>query len=268
MSSTPRQLLLYQALGLEPPQFAHVPLLVEPGGKKLSKRMDSASVLSYRDRGFTPEAVLNYLGRLGWSHGDLEIFTREEMIDLFSLEGVGRSPSQVHDDKLTWINQHYLKTLPAEQLLEYLRPFVETECGSAVQFDKGFRALIELLRERSRTLEEMSQRIRFYCVDQVEFEAKAARKFLKPEIAAPLADLQRAFSELSNWSTDALRQAFEKVIAARELKLGALAQPVRVAITGATASPGIFETLELLGRQRSLARIAAALEHIEGQPAT
>lgn len=267
MSSTPRQLLLYQALDLEPPQFAHVPLLVEPGGKKLSKRMDSASVLSYRDRGFTPEAVLNYLGRLGWSHGDLEIFTREEMIELFSLDGVGHSPSQVHDDKLMWISEHYLKTLPAEQLLEYLRPFVESESGCAVQFDEGFRALVELLRERSKTLEDMSRRARFYCVDQVEFEAKAARKFLKPGVAAPLADLQRAFSELSSWSADALGQAFEKVVAAHELTLGALAQPVRVAITGAAASPGIFETLELLGRPRSLARIAAALEHIEQLPA-
>ncbi|MEE9280883.1 MAG: glutamate--tRNA ligase [Myxococcota bacterium] len=261
LSSTPRQLLLYQALGFEPPEFAHVPLLVEPGGKKLSKRMQAASVQSYRDRGFTPEAVLNYLARLGWGHGDREILSRDELVELFSLEGVGLSPSQVHDDKLIWLNQHYLKTLPADPLLRYLAPFL-ADAGERPEADQGFRALVELLRERSKTLEEMAQLARFYWVDRVCYEAKAARKFLVPANAAALDDLHRALAELDNWGVDALRQAFEKIQAARGVKLGALAQPVRVAVTGGTASPGIFETLELLGRQRSLARIGTALAHI------
>ncbi len=263
MSSTPRQLLLYRALDWEPPLFAHVPLLVEPNGKKLSKRMAAASVQSYRDRGFTPEAVLNYLVRLGWGHGDREILSAAEMIELFDLEGVGRSPSQVHDDKLTWINQQYLRTLPSDRLLAYLRPFLEALLGATPEVDEGFLALVELLRERSKTLREMAGLASFYWVDPVEYEAKAARKFLKPELAAPLTDLSDAFTELARWDADALRQAFDAVLNEHGLKLGTLAQAVRVAITGSSASPGIFETLEVLGRERSLARLAAALEHIQ-----
>jgi glutamyl-tRNA synthetase len=192
MSSTPRQLLLYQALDLAPPEFAHVPLLVEPGGKKLSKRMEAASVLHYRDRGFTPEAVFNYLARLGWGHGNREILSRGELVELFDLDGVGRSPSQVHDDKLIWLNQHYLKTLPLEVLLRYLEPFLQPEAGSMPKEDEGFCALVELLRERSRTLEEMADQARFFCVDGVEYEPKPARKFLKPEIAGTLRELSSA----------------------------------------------------------------------------
>ncbi len=267
MSSTPRQLLLYQALDLAPPEFAHVPLLVEPDGKKLSKRMDAASVLHYRDRGFTPEAVFNYLARLGWGHGDREILSRGELVELFGLNGVGRSPSQVHDDKLTWLNQHYLKTLPLAVLLRYLEPFMQAEVGSMPKEDEGFRALVELLRERSRNLEEMARLAGFFCVEQIEYEPKPARKFLKPEIAVPLRDLHRAFSELSVWDVDTLRQAFDAVLPESGLALGALAQPVRVAITGSSASPGIFETLELLGRERSLTRIEAALSHIANSSA-
>ncbi len=266
MSSTPRQLLLYQALDLAPPEFAHVPLLVEPGGKKLSKRMDAASVLHYRDRGFTPEAVFNYLARLGWGHGDREILSREELVELFDLDGVGQSPSQVHDDKLTWLNQHYLKSLPLELLLRYLEPFMQAEVGS-MPTEPGFRALVGLLRERSRSLEEMARQTRFFCVDRVEYEPKPARKFLKPESAGPLRELLRALAELPHWDVDTLRQAFDAVLPGTGLKLGALAQPVRVAITGSSASPGIFETLELLGRERSLSRIDAALSHIAAMPA-
>ena len=267
MSSTPRQLLLYQALDLASPEFAHVPLLVEPGGKKLSKRMDAASVLYYRKRGFTPEAVFNYLARLGWGHGDREILSRKELVELFDLDGVGRSPSQVHDDKLTWLNQHYLKTLPLEVLLRYLEPFMAAEVGWMPKQDEGFGALVELLRERSQSLEEMARLARFFCLERIEYEPKPARKFLKPEIAGPLRALQRAFSELPVWDVDTLRQAFDAVLPESGLKLGALAQPVRVAITGSSASPGIFETLELLGRERSLTRIEAALSHIADPPA-
>jgi len=258
MTSTPRQLLLYQALGWEAPQFAHVPLLVEPGGKKLSKRQDSVSVQSYRDRGYTPEAVLNYIARLGWSHGDLEIFSQAELVQKFTLEGVGSSPSQVHDDKLIWLSQHYIKTLPRERLLAHLQRFLDAEAQHPVTVDDALAKLVDLLRERSKTLVEMAQLARFYYVDALARDPKATAKFLKPEIAAPLAELRLALSELPSWDAKTLEAAFHVVIERNGLQLGALAQPVRVAITGGTVSPPIFETLEVLGRERSLVRLAEA----------
>ncbi len=258
MTSTPRQLLIYQGLGWEPPLFAHVPLLIEAGGKKLSKRQDSVSVQSYRDRGFTPETVLNYIARLGWSHGDLEIFSQTQLVELFTLDGVGSSPSQVHDDKLFWLSQHYIKTLPRERLLAHLQRFLAAEAGRPVVVDEGLCQLIDLLRERSKTLVEMAQLARFYYVDALVRDPKAASKFLRPEITSPLRELARALAEVPSWDRLALEAAFQKVIDRHGLQLGALAQPVRVAITGGTVSPPIFETLEVLGRERSLARLGDA----------
>ncbi len=262
MTSTPRQLLIYQALGWEAPQFGHVPLLVEPGGKKLSKRQDSVSVQSYRDRGFTPEAVLNYIARLGWSHGDLEIFSQAQLVELFTLDGVGSSPSQVHDDKLLWLSQHYIKTLPRETLLVRLQRFLDSEAGRPVAIDEGLHTLVDLLRERSKTLIEMAQLARFYYVDALTRDAKASAKFLRPEIAEPLRELRAALADVPSWERRALETAFHEVIAKHGLQLGALAQPVRVAITGGTVSPPIFETLEVLGRERSLERLDAAVDSI------
>ena len=255
MTSTPRQLLIYQGMGWQPPLFAHVPLLVEPGGKKLSKRQESVSVQSYRDRGFAPEAVLNYIARLGWSHGDLEIFSQADLARLFTLEGVGSSPSQVHDDKLLWLSQHYIKTLPRERLLAHLQRFLDAEAKRPVPVDEGLTQLVDLLRERSKTLVEMAQLARFYYVDELARDPKASAKFLKPEIAAPLRELRDALAALPTWDKASLEAAFSGVIGKHGLQLGALAQPVRVAITGGTVSPPIFETLEVLGRERSLARL-------------
>ncbi len=262
MTSTPRQLLLYDGLGYDPPLFAHVPLLVDAKGKKLSKRQAAVSVQSYRDRGFCREAVLNFIARLGWAHGDLEIFSMEELVQHFSLDGVGKSPSQVHEDKLLWLSQQYLRTLAAETLLGYLQPFVDAAAGRPVEPDAGFRALVDLLRERSKTLVEMAEQTRFYWCEELEYDEKAARKFLTGAIREPLSELCESLKEQSEWNDAALRASFESVTGRHELALGKLAQPVRVAATGGTASPGIFETLGALGRERSLARIRAALDHI------
>ncbi|NRA01820.1 MAG: glutamate--tRNA ligase [Myxococcales bacterium] len=263
MTSTSRQLLLYQALELEPPRFAHVPLLVDASGRKLSKRQASVSVQSYRERGFPPEAVLNFLARLGWGSGDLEVFDARELVRRFTLEGVGRSPAGIDEDKLLWLSQQYIKSLPAETLRRYARPFLEREAGGPVEFDAALVRLLELLRERSRTFEEMAQRARFYLHDPVEFEPKAARKHLKPAAREVLADLRSTLAELSNWTDAGLEAAIHEVLARRELPLGKLAQPVRVAVTGSAASPGIFETLCVLGSARSLVRIDAALAYID-----
>jgi glutamyl-tRNA synthetase len=260
--STPRQLLIYDALALEPPAFAHVPLLVGPSGKKLSKREAAVSVLGYRDRGFTSESVLNFLARLGWGHGDLEVFDMETFVSLFTLEGVGKSPSQVQEDKLLALSQHWLGELSAERLQREVQPFLDAAAGRAVEIDAGLAELLELLRPRSSTLVDMAERARFYWLDEVELDPKAARKHLSEKAAEPLTTLRRALGECSDWTADALELVFESVCASRDLKMGQLAQPTRVAVTGSAASPGIFETLALLGRERSLARIDAALARL------
>jgi glutamyl-tRNA synthetase len=262
MTSTPRQLLLYQALGWDPPRFAHVPLLVSPSGKKLSKREGDVSVQAYRDRGFPPEAMLNYLARLGWSHGDLEVFDREELVALFSLEEVGHSPSQVHEDKLIWLSQQHLKRLPRERLLRYLQPFLDAQIGRAVEVDARLEQLVELLRTRCSTLVEMAEQARFACVDSLEWDEAAARRLFVPEVRAPLRDLETAFAALESWDEASLEKAANDVLERHHLKLGRLAQPLRLAITGRTASPGIFETLIAAGRERALRRIRAAVDSI------
>ncbi len=262
LTSTPRQLLLYDAFGWTPPAFAHVPLLVEADGKKLSKRREAVSVQSYRERGFVPEALVNWVARLGWGRGDVEIFGRDELARLFALEDVGTSPSQVHDDKLLWLNQHYLKSLARETLLRYLQPFLEREAGRPVAIDASLVRLVDLLRERSKTLEEMARLARFVLVREIEIDAKAAQKHLGAGSLAPLADLASELRTLASWGDDAIRTAFERAIARHGLELGKLAQHGRVAITGQSFSPGIFETLAVLGRERTLARIDAALARI------
>ena len=264
LSSTPRQLLLYDAFGWKPPAFAHVPLLVQPGGKKLSKREAAVSVQSYRDRGFPPQSVLNFIARLGWGHGDLEVFTTGDLARLFALEDVGRSPSQVHEDKLVWLSQHYLQALGMPELLPQLAPFLERVAGHPVEVDPPLERLLELLRVRSKTLAEMAELARFYLVDRVELEGKAVRKHLAPGVLAPLEDLTRALAAIAagDWSEAGIEAAFQGVLEQHELELGKLAQPVRVAITGGPVSPGIFETLVVLGRERSLARLERALDHV------
>jgi glutamyl-tRNA synthetase len=264
MSSTPRQLLLYQGLGWEAPLFGHVPLLVEEGGKKLSKRHEAASVLNYRERGYLPEAVLNFIARLGWGQGDLEIFERDEFARLFTLEGVGRSPSQVRDDKLLWLNQHYLKAMSMERLRACAQPFLDAVAGRPVSIDAGLERLLDLLRERSRTLEEMATLARFYLAGDVEPDAQALGKHFTPEVTAALEVLVEALGALAQWSDAALHDAFHAATAESGLPLGKLAQPVRLAITGTTSSPGIFETLALLGRERSLSRLRSALGRVRG----
>jgi glutamyl-tRNA synthetase len=259
MPSTSRQLTLYKALGWIPPAFAHVPLLVEPGGKKLSKRHESVSVQSYRARGFPPQAVLNFIARLGWGHGDLELFDRDELGRRFEFDGVGTSESQVHDDKLLWISQHWIKTLPRDELLRQVQPFLDAEAGHPVEVDPALERLLDLLRERSKTWVEMAEQARFYLSDAIEIDPKAARKHLKPEAVVPLQELRAELAAIPDWKEESLDAAFHSVAERHDLKLGKLAQPVRVAVVGMPVSPGIFETLAVLGRDRSLARIDAAL---------
>ncbi len=262
-ANTPFQVAIYRALEREPPKFAHVPLIVGPGGKKLSKRGGSVSVQEYRSRGFLPDAVLNWLVRIGWSHGDQEIFSREEIVSFFDLAPIHRASAQADPAKLDSLNHHYIKTLPRADLMARLHPFIELETGSQVELTPAIEQMVDLLRERSRTLVEMAHLARFLVVEEIAYEEKAARKHLRPEIEPALRDLLAQLSGIDPWTPEALEAAFQAVRARHgDLPMGKLAQPVRVAITGTAISPGIFETLAVLGKRRAAARIADALDYL------
>jgi glutamyl-tRNA synthetase len=258
-------LALYAALDTPPPRFGHVPLLTAADGKKLSKRRDAVAVEHFREAGYLPEALRNWLVRLGWSHGDQEIFSAEEIVALFDLGEVGRSAAQVDEGKLVWLNQHWIKTLPRERLLEAAAPFLAETAGAPVTRTPELELLVDLLRERSRTLRELAERARFALVEEVAWDEGAVRKHLTPEAAAPLAALRERLASVSDWTEATLEQQFEAVRAAHgELPLGKLAQPVRVAVTGSAASPPIYETLRVLGKARSLRRLGDALARAAG----
>lgn len=265
-SNTPFQLALYRALEATPPIFAHVPLIVAESGRKLSKRKDPVSLQQFRADGFLPEAMLSWLARLGWSHGDQEIFMASEIVEHFDLAQVGRSGAQADLAKLAWVNQHFLKARTPEALFEAVQPFLEAVAGRPVVRSDRLDRLLDLLRERSHRLDEMAKKARFALVDEIEIDPDAARKHLRPVALEPLDALIPRLEALQEWSPEALEAAFEATCEALGgLKLGKLAQPVRVAVTGSAASPGIYETLEVLGPQRTVERLRSAIEQIRGR---
>jgi glutamyl-tRNA synthetase len=260
LSNTPRQILLYEALGHELPQFAHVPLILGTDKARLSKRHGATSVMAYRDMGYFPEAVVNYLVRLAWSYGDQEIFSREELIEKFSLENVGKSAGVFNPEKFLWINFHYLKNRPLEQLAEEIVPFIEAK-GYAVPQDKKWREkMIATLRERAKTLTELVDSGSYYLTDEITLDEKAAKKFLTPDVAAPIQSLIQSLSELADFTEANVAQVFTNILKDHNLQMGKLAQPVRVALTGSTISPGIHDVIAVLGKERTLQRLRRALE--------
>jgi glutamyl-tRNA synthetase len=262
LANTPRQVLLYGALGATLPRFAHVPLILGLDKTRLSKRHGATSVVAYRDLGYLPDAVVNYLVRLAWSHGDQEIFTRAELIEKFLLENVGRSPGIFNPEKLLWVNFQYMKATPAAELTELVIPFLE-RAGIPVPTDRAWLTrAVETLKERAKTLVELADFLRFYLTD-VEPEPKAAAKHLRAEIAPALADLVTRLAALSQWNITTIEGAFQETLAVHALNLGKLAQPVRVAVTGGTVSPGIYEVLDVLGRERTLERLRRAQARLQ-----
>ena len=259
LANTPRQILLYQALGAALPAFGHVPLILGPDKSRLSKRHGAMAVTAYRDMGFLPDAVCNYLVRLGWSHGDQEIFSRAELIEKFNLEAIGKSAGIFDYEKMLWLSAHYLREMPPAELAAAARPFI-AQAGLTVPGDDAWLAkALATLRERAKTLVDLVEQAHFYLSDHVTLDPAAAVKFLRPEIVPALGALRDACAALREWNVEAIERAFHEVIARHDLKLGKLAQPVRVAVTGTAASPGIFEVLDVLGRERTLARLDAAL---------
>ncbi len=261
VNNTPRQIQIYLALGAELPRFAHVPMIHGEDRSPLSKRHGATSVMEYRELGFLPEALINCLARLGWSHGDEEIFSRSELIEKFSLNTVGKSPSIFNIEKLLWLNAHYIKEKPPLDLVAPLKPFL-TARSFPEKPDDYIAGAIRTLAPRSRTLVEMADAMRFYMVDTIEFDEAAARKFLVPDIRAPFERLAEDLTKLDPFSEQGLEEVFKKVTAEFGMKLGKIAQPVRVALTGVTVSPGLFEIIDVLGKDAVLKRLGRALEYI------
>ena len=264
LANTPRQILLYQALGRTPPLFAHVPLILGLDKARLSKRHGATSATAYRDMGYFPEALTNYLVRLGWSYGDQEIFSREELVEKFSLDAVGKSAGVFNPEKLLWLNSHYLKNRPLSRLTEEVVPFIKAKGYAAPEDRAWLEKMIATLRERAKTLVELVEMAHFYLSDEISFDEKAAKKFLTVELREPLTELMQKLTALSDFSEAAVERVFTQILEQRNLPLGKLAQPVRVAVTGSTASPGIYEVIAVLGKERTLKRLHRALKYIQG----
>jgi glutamyl-tRNA synthetase len=262
--NTPKQILLYHALGSELPTFGHVPMVLGSDRSRLSKRHGAMSVTAYRDMGYLPEALLNYLVRLGWSYGDQEFFTREELIRVFDIKNIGRSAGVFDLEKLQATNADHIKAAPPAELAAPLGPFL-TRLGLEVDAGPDIVKVIETLQPRSKTLEEMAQQAGFYYHGDIAYEEKAAQKFLKAAALEPLRLLAAKLAATTDFSEKSLESVFVAVMDETGLKLGKIAQPVRVALTGRTASPGIFEIIAILGKDRVLQRIGKAIRYIEAR---
>ncbi|WP_368872249.1 glutamate--tRNA ligase [Proteus terrae] len=261
INNTPRQINILKALGAPVPEYAHVSMILGDDGKKLSKRYNAVSVMQYRDEGYLPEALLNYLVRLGWSHGDQEIFTIDEMIEHFTLEAISKSASAFNTDKLLWLNHHYINTLPAEKVAVHLdwhikQQNIDTSNGPSLV------ELIKLLGERCKTLKEMAENCHYFYVDFDTFEETAAKKHLRPVARQPLEVVRDKLSAITEWTAENVHQAIQDTADELEVGMGKVGMPLRVAVTGAGQSPGLDVTVHAIGKTRSVARINKALDFI------
>lgn len=262
INNTPRQINIMRALGGAIPQFAHVPMILGDDGARLSKRHGAVSVMQYRDDGFLPEALLNYLVRLGWSHGDQELFSRDEMIKLFDIKDVNRTASAFNTEKLLWINQQYIMNSDAQRLVEPLA-YQLKRLGYDVDQGPDLLELVKTQQERAKTLKEMAEKSLMFYQDYDEFDEKAAKKNLKPTALPPLELMLEKFEDLSDWTKEPLHQVVLDCAERLELKLGKVAQPLRVALSGTSVSPAIDATLFLLGKEKSLKNIKKAIDYIK-----
>ena len=260
--NTPKQILIYNALAVPLPVFGHVPMVLGPDRSRFSKRHGAVSVIHYRNMGFLPDAMLNYLVRLGWSHGDQEFFTRNELIEVFDLANIGRSAGIFDRDKLQALNAEHIMATTPKNLIAPLRPFLK-KANIEIEEDDYILNVIETLKPRSKTLEDMAQQALFYYREDISFEEKAAKKFLKSTALEPLRLLTVKLEALENYTQENLENVFREMMEQTGLKLGKIAQPVRVALTGKTASPGIFEIIAILGKERVVPRLNEAIRYIE-----
>jgi glutamyl-tRNA synthetase len=258
LNNTPRQMNMLRSLGATPPVYAHVPMILGPDGAKLSKRHGAVSVLQYQQEGYLPDALLNYLVRLGWSHGDQEVFSRAEMIAAFDIKDVNKAASAFNPDKLLWLNQQHMMRTPVSQLVPALRAQLAT-LGVAASDDRLLEGVVDAQRERARTLQEMAHNSLFFFRDFESFDDKAAKKHLTAESAPLLRALLEGFEALAEWNAGAINEVINAVALRHGLGLGRVAQPLRVAVTGGAVSPPIDVTVALLGPEKVSLRIGRAL---------
>jgi glutamyl-tRNA synthetase len=261
VNNTPRQILLYEALGSDPPQFGHVPMILGADKARLSKRHGATSVMAYQEMGYLPEALVNYLVRLGWSHGDQEIFSMDELIRLFSLESVGKSAAIFNPEKLLWLNQHYIKEYPAGKLVENMKPFW-TARGFDTSNEDYLLHVVEDLRTRSKTLVEMADSGAFYFQDRVDYDPEAAKKFLTADMKEHLLAVAEKLPSCMDYSKSGMEVFLREVAESRGVKLKIVAQPLRVALTGKSVSPGIDEVMITLGKDQVIQRIRQAVQYM------
>jgi glutamyl-tRNA synthetase len=261
INNTPRQINLFKALNAPVPVFAHLPMILGDDGKRLSKRHGAVSVLQFKELGILPHALLNYLVRLGWSHGDQEIFSVEEMIASFDLNHVSRGVSSFNYDKLYWLNQHYQKSDSPASVAKALNWYFE-KAGIDLSKGPALEDLVATQAERCKTLVEMCQMSQYFYTDTIEYDDDAVKKHLRPVILEPLSALYERLQKLDNWQNDAIQECINEVSATFDINMSKIAQPLRVAVTGSSMSPSIDMTLFLLGKQRVLSRMEHALEKI------
>ncbi len=265
LNNTPKQIHIYRALGYETPKFAHLPMILGADKTRLSKRHGATSVMAYQDMGYLPEALVNYLVRLGWSFGDQEVFSREELVEHFSFEHVGKAAAVFNPEKLLWLNQQYIMAAAPEKIAGLVQPFLVKEGviaeGTAVDLAWLAQA-VKTLQERAKTLVDLAKTLRYYFRDPMEYDARAKDKFLNEKSLPLLKELAADLEPLGSFSHDSLESVFKGVVERHAVKLGALAQPVRVAMTGGMESPGIYEVLGVLGKETTLRRLEKAINAI------
>ena len=259
--NTPRQVLLYKALSYDIPKMAHVSMILGSDNKRLSKRHGATSVVAYKDKGYLPEAIINFLSRLGWSYGDQEIFSKAELIEKFTLNNVGKSAAVFNEEKLEWLNSWYIKNDPPEKIAGLMIPLLK-EKGLDVEVDEKLIKIIMELRQRAKTLLDISNSIDYFYADKIDLDEKAKDKFLTAEIKPVLQDITTGLADLNDFNIDEIHKVFDHIMEEKELKLGKIAQPVRVALTGGTVSPGIFEVMDILGKNEVLKRLENAINVI------
>ncbi|KGQ35088.1 glutamate--tRNA ligase [Gallibacterium genomosp. 1] len=264
INNTPRQINILKALGAPVPQYAHVSMILGDDGQKLSKRHGAVNVMQYRDEGYLPEALLNYLVRLGWGHGDQEIFSIEEMVKFFDIHQVSRSASAFNTDKLQWVNHHYIRELPVEKVAHYLEWHME-EQKINTQNGPELTEIVKALGERCKTLKEMATASRYFYEDFSEFDEAAAKKHFKAAAIQPLSVALEKLHQLSEWKAHELHQVIEQTANELDVGMGKVGMPLRVAVTGSGQSPSLDITLELIGRERCLNRIQKAIEFIKNK---
>lgn len=261
INNTPRQINLYHALGAEVPTYAHVPMILGDDGKRLSKRHGAVSVMQYKTDGFLPEAMISYLVRLGWSHGDQEIFSKQEIIDFFEVSHINKAAASFNTEKLLWVNQHYIQSEKPEIIAELLTPFMQ-ERGLDLHAGPALVDVVNVLRDRAKTLVEMADKAVYFYKDIAEYGEKAAKKNFKAAAIEPLQLAHDKLAALTEWQPEPIHQIIEAVCTELDLKLGKVAQPMRVAVTGDSMSPSMDVTLHLIGKERVLQRLQQAIAYI------